>query len=346
MPDDLPAEVASSARREVAGASSTYEAALKLQEWFQREFDYSLDVQPGHDNSAIERFLRDRIGYCEQFAGTYAAMMRTLNIPARVAVGFTSGIELSERSYAVFGRNAHAWPEVWFDNIGWVAFEPTPGRGAPNAEIYTGRPPRQDGSLEAGDLENTAVAPTTTVPIDPIADQNLPSLADDIADATTAIASSDRNKGRSAGEPPWRAIALLVMLAGAMGATAASLVARLRHQRRRAQPVDQQLAAAWRRATTAVAVVGVAWQPGATPLEIAAAAAQRLPMAARPMTSLAHAVTEATYRAEGSDGFAAVGAYGASRLGDCRNWAKQIDRAATESLGWYARTRRYLTAWR
>ena len=71
-------------------------------------------------------------------------MLRSLNIAARVAVGFTQGAIDGTGAYSVLGRNAHAWPEVWFDNIGWVPFEPTPGRGAPGAEEYTGVAPQQD----------------------------------------------------------------------------------------------------------------------------------------------------------------------------------------------------------
>ena len=143
VPADLPAVVETTARQVTSGARSSYEAALFVQAWFQREFDYSLEVQSGHGNSAIESFLESRVGYCEQFAGTYAAMMRTIGIPSRVAVGFTSGIAQGDGEFSVIGRNAHAWPEVWFDGIGWVAFEPTTGRGAPNAEAYTGLSPSQ-----------------------------------------------------------------------------------------------------------------------------------------------------------------------------------------------------------
>ena len=45
----------------------------------------------GHGESAIDEFLSGKRGYCEQFAGTYAAMARSLGLPARVAVGFTPG---------------------------------------------------------------------------------------------------------------------------------------------------------------------------------------------------------------------------------------------------------------
>src|SRR5262245_47787727 len=138
LPDDLPAVVADTAREVTAGQPTHLDEMSTLQDWFRTEFTYSTDIPAGHGNSAIESFLEDRIGYCEQFAGTFAAMARTLGLPARVAVGFTQGELQDDGSYLVLGRNAHAWPEVWFDGYGWVPFEPTPGRGMPGAEGYTG----------------------------------------------------------------------------------------------------------------------------------------------------------------------------------------------------------------
>jgi transglutaminase-like putative cysteine protease len=145
LPSDLPAVVAETARDVTAGQPTPFDQMVTLQDWFRTEFTYSTDVPPGHDNSAIEAFLENRIGYCEQFAGTFAAMARTLGLPARVGVGFTQGELQNDGSYLVLGRNAHAWPEVWFDDYGWVPFEPTPGRGMPGAEGYTGVAPQQDG---------------------------------------------------------------------------------------------------------------------------------------------------------------------------------------------------------
>ena len=57
-----------------------------------------------------------------------------IGLPARVAVGFTPGELNADGSYSVFGKNAHAWPEVWFDGIGWVPFEPTPPGAIPGLE--------------------------------------------------------------------------------------------------------------------------------------------------------------------------------------------------------------------
>jgi hypothetical protein len=199
VPADLPEVVGATARQVTAGATSTYEAALALQMWFQEQFEYSLEVRPGHGNSAIEAFLRDRIGYCEQFAGTYAAMLRTLGIPSRVAVGFTSGVPVGDGEFSVLGRNAHAWPEVWFDDIGWIAFEPTPGRGAPNAQSYTQLDPQQDTSAGPGDIQRATSGPPITVgdAHPPIEEPGLeiPDFSDDTTGDTptpaTPVASDD-----------------------------------------------------------------------------------------------------------------------------------------------------------
>ena len=346
LPGDLPDVVAATARQVTDGATSTYDAALRLQMWFQNEFEYSLEVRPGHGNSAIEGFLRDRVGYCEQFAGTYAAMLRTLGIPTRVAVGFTSGVALGDGEYSVLGRNAHAWPEVWFDDIGWIAFEPTPGRGAPNAQGYTGLAPQQDTSAGADEIvsaDDGAPSPTLpTGPLDPGGELNIPDFDQSPSDAAPTPDLQATPDGGDGGGTRWWWLLAVGVLAVAL---AAPSLARWAHHRRRARSVDDQLAAAWQRATSAVAAVGVPLQPSDTPSEVAARTARHFPLVSRPMASLAAAVTEATYRAEGSAGFDVAGTYGASTIGECRNWAKQIDRAAAESMDLPSRIRHQLTAW-
>lgn len=76
----------------------------------------------------LESFLfSDRRGYCQQFAGAMALLLRMGGLPARVATGFTSGIySNATNQYVVADRDAHAWVEVWFPRYGWVRFDPTP----------------------------------------------------------------------------------------------------------------------------------------------------------------------------------------------------------------------------
>ncbi len=83
--------------------------------------------------------MQTRRGYCEMFAGTYAAMARSIGLPSRVAVGFTPGDADPDDPtlYTVRGEHAHAWPEVYFGGVGWVRFEPTPSVRAPGVPGYT-----------------------------------------------------------------------------------------------------------------------------------------------------------------------------------------------------------------
>jgi transglutaminase-like putative cysteine protease len=161
LPDGFSPRVRALADEVTAGAGTPAEQARALQDHL-RSFDYSLRVQKGHSEDALEDFLfENQVGYCEQFAGSFAAMARSIGLPSRVAVGFTTGDEDPEEEglYHVRGEYAHAWPEVFIAGAGWVAYEPTPDRGMPNAEAYTGWPEQQ---AAAGNPQGTEIAPTTS----------------------------------------------------------------------------------------------------------------------------------------------------------------------------------------
>ncbi len=123
--------MAETAREITAGSANDYERAVKLQDWFALDggFTYDTEVQVGSGSQAIARFLRDKEGFCVHFSFAMAAMARTLGIPARVAVGFTPGTPQADGTMSVGLRDAHAWPELYFEGVGWTRFEPTPNRG-------------------------------------------------------------------------------------------------------------------------------------------------------------------------------------------------------------------------
>lgn len=131
VPDSLPGVVGRTARQVTEGSANDYERALTLQEWFAREggFTYNTEVRAGSGSAAIARFLDQREGFCIHFAFSMAAMARTLDIPARVAVGFTPGTQMAGGQVEVGLQDAHAWPELYFEGVGWTRFEPTPSRG-------------------------------------------------------------------------------------------------------------------------------------------------------------------------------------------------------------------------
>ncbi|MET0662932.1 MAG: DUF3488 and transglutaminase-like domain-containing protein [Ilumatobacteraceae bacterium] len=343
LPDDFPADAAALAAEVTAGAQNNYEAAKLLQDWFRTEFEYSLQVQPGHGNNAIEGFLRDRVGYCEQFAGTYAAMMRSLRIPARVAVGFTYG-KATGTGYSVTGRNAHAWPEVWFDGLGWVLFEPTPGRGAPGAEGYTGLDEDQDTSTGSeGDGQGEEPVPEEPAPAEPpTGPTTLPPIPEeDAAPATPIPAEPVEPESSDSGEER----VLLALLGAAALAVAAPPIGR-RIRRRSTRSPSEQVANNWERAVDALRLVDVPIVNSATPAETALVAVRTFPIVSRPMRSLADTITLATYAEPGTVDLDHVGTYGASTVRDTSHWARQIERAVNDSVSKRLRVYRYFTRWR
>ncbi|MFH0520068.1 DUF3488 and DUF4129 domain-containing transglutaminase family protein [Streptomyces sp. M41] len=132
LPDTLPTVVARTARKVTDGANSHYEQAVKLQDYFAVTggFQYDTDVKVGSGRQAIARFLEDKQGFCVHFSFAMASMARSLGIPARVAVGFAPGTPQGDGSISVGLKDAHAWPELYFEGVGWTRFEPTPTRGS------------------------------------------------------------------------------------------------------------------------------------------------------------------------------------------------------------------------
>lgn len=118
------------ARRVTGRATTPYGAVLALESWLRRTggFRYDESPPPVKGSPLVTFVTKSKAGYCQHFAGAMAAMLRTLGIPARVAVGFTSGT-YAGGSWVVTDHDAHAWVEVWFPGFGWIPFDPTPGRG-------------------------------------------------------------------------------------------------------------------------------------------------------------------------------------------------------------------------
>jgi len=135
LPEMSP-EVAGLARSITDSRTNDYDRVAALSEYLKDNFKYDLGV-PGQGNgeNTVEFFLfREKRGYCEHFATSLAVMCRTLGIPARLAVGYSTG-ELNPLTgyYEVSARDAHSWVEVYFPVYGWISFDPTPGWSEPSA---------------------------------------------------------------------------------------------------------------------------------------------------------------------------------------------------------------------
>ncbi len=350
LPDDLPDLVAETAELITADAPTPYDKAVALQNWFRSEFTYSIEVQQGHGSSAIEIFLNDRIGYCEQFAATFAAMTRTLDIPSRVAVGYTPGTLNADGWYSVIGKNSHAWPEVWFDEIGWVAFEPTPGRGAPGDTSYTGLQPDQDTSGPeapgngATDPSQRPTTPSTVVrpPGDP--DAATPTTTQPRRPGDLGTGGSERNRKTGGGSSfPRVATGLLLLCGVALGSPA--IGRRWRSRRLRRDAPERRIHRAWNRATVSAQRAGVDGRPSMTAWEWASATASHLPVAARPMRSLAEIVDRVTFARPGLVDLEHAGTFGKSLTDECVLWADQVARISHDTQNNRQRIRAYFTDW-
>ena len=111
-----------------ADARTPYDAVKAIETRLQEEFDYAERV-PTRPLPLDGFLFQERRGYCQQFSGAMALMLRMVGVPARVAAGFSPGsYNRDTREYRVRDLDAHSWVEVYFTGIGWVPFDPTPIR--------------------------------------------------------------------------------------------------------------------------------------------------------------------------------------------------------------------------
>ncbi len=170
LPGGMNPVIKQTALEVTADAETPYDKALALQKWFTSDggFRYSTSVRSGAGADYIAEFLEDRVGYCEQYAGAMAVMARQLGIPSRVVVGFTQGAPVEDDLWEVTVRDAHAWPELWFEGVGWVRFEPTPRTDATvQAPEYAPATPSETSPDETrGQLDEEGFDPVTGAPVE------------------------------------------------------------------------------------------------------------------------------------------------------------------------------------
>jgi transglutaminase-like putative cysteine protease len=135
LPSDLPQRVRDLGAELTAGALTPYDKAKAI-EAYLATFPYSLNVNPPPFNSdGVDHFLFTlKTGYSEYFASAMTVLLRTVDVPARLATGYTVGDRVTDQDlYVVTDSHSHAWVEVYFPRYGWIPFEPTPGAELPPA---------------------------------------------------------------------------------------------------------------------------------------------------------------------------------------------------------------------
>lgn len=297
LPADLPSVIAESAAAVTAGAASDYDALVALQSWFRGPlFRYSLDapVEEGFDGSgadAVAAFLEQKEGYCVHYASAFALMARTLGMPARIVVGYlpgvnTSTLEEGQTVRSVLSGQLHSWPEVFFEGIGWVPFEPTNSLGTAT-NFGADRP---DPAATSATPTPTASAGTTPSPT-PTASSRPEDL--DAQDAATTLPVQ-----RNATTTAW--VLLVALAVGLLAAPAAVGASRRRRMRDAAGSGDA--GAAWDLVRTTAMDVGIRSVPGDTARTLADRLATDHGADPASLALLVDAIEHASYAAPGESG--------------------------------------------
>ncbi len=126
------------ARRLKRSAETPYDYVLAANRFLQDGFTYTEDPAPiPRGRATLDGFMFDtRSGYCQHFSGAMALLLRMGGIPTRVVTGFSpGGYSKSKRAWVVRDTDAHSWVEAWFDDWGWVTFDPTPAGTPARSQI-------------------------------------------------------------------------------------------------------------------------------------------------------------------------------------------------------------------
>jgi transglutaminase-like putative cysteine protease len=252
--------------RLISGKRSTYDMAMAIQQYLREDgrFTYSLTLAPPAKDRAgnvagydpLTNFLVTKQGYCVQFATAMVMMSRTVGIPARIGIGFLPGSQ-NKGVWNVVAGDAHAWPELYLNGIGWTRFEPTPSRGAPPAYAVpaasTSGTPADPGSPGA----------TATPAPGGAGQKDIPLSADSSATPNSTPAPITAARWLTHG---WGA-AVLAVLIGLLGllVVPAAAVWRRRRSLSTATSAAQKVEVEWELLISSLGDLGIAPEPSHTP---------------------------------------------------------------------------------
>ncbi|TRY18882.1 transglutaminase domain-containing protein [Tessaracoccus rhinocerotis] len=285
VPEGIDPAVTTLTQEVVAGAADDGAKALAIQSYLRSEqFQYTLTAPQSTSLDTISEFLLNtNAGYCIHFASGMVTMARISGIPARMAVGFTPGEANEDGSFTVTTHNMHTWPELYFEGLGWVPFEPTKSVASPPE--YT----------------NPDVASTAEPSASPSPSPSPTSGETDLPEVTPTPTTQD-GRGDDAEEP--------TSLAGLWIALGVALVAALpfllrtgqRFWRLRAgQEPSEAAEAVWDEVRATFIDLGIEWDDH-TPTLAAAGMTKDMPLSSAPvLADIASTVERARFSRHGAD---------------------------------------------
>ncbi|MCW3817764.1 DUF3488 and transglutaminase-like domain-containing protein [Micromonospora sp. DR5-3] len=169
VPDGAPEQLRRLATQLAEENGAPYARATAIQDFLAEHYRVTADAPSGHAYPNLAFFLfgprngGGQRGTSEQFAAAFAVLGRLAGLPTRVVVGFTP-----KGDGPVPAADALAWPEVLFDGVGWVPFDPMPRpdeEPRPVEEDF--RPPPDDpppSQVPEPTVEPTATPPAAAAP--------------------------------------------------------------------------------------------------------------------------------------------------------------------------------------
>jgi hypothetical protein len=153
VPAQVPGRVKELAQKVVskAGAETAFDKALAIETFLRGYlvYDEKLEAPPAGVEASDYVLYTTRRAYCDYYSTAMIVMLRSLGVPARMAVGYAQGevdpdnTTAQETTYLVKANDAHAWVEVFFPDYGWVEFEPTANQ-PPLRRIDSTQPQQQE----------------------------------------------------------------------------------------------------------------------------------------------------------------------------------------------------------
>ena len=128
LPEETPDRVTEFTSELTSDSPTPFDTALTVRDWLRTNKEYSLNTSLNTTQPVADQFIFEvERGYCQHFASTMVVMLRSQGIPARYVVGYATGNPVGDGEFLVTSTHGHAWVEVYFEEVGWVTFEPTPG---------------------------------------------------------------------------------------------------------------------------------------------------------------------------------------------------------------------------
>jgi transglutaminase-like putative cysteine protease len=180
LPEDFSPRIRQLAADIVVQAETPYDAAMAITRYLRENIEYKPTIEKTPRNKdTLEWILFEyKQGYCVYYASSEILMLRSLGIPARMAVGFAQGEHSTENNIFTVRRfHSHAWPEVYFPGVGWVEFEPTANQTALNRPVESQNPSDENNFFPQGPerIEDSQIVGGREPLEDQLVQNNLPS---------------------------------------------------------------------------------------------------------------------------------------------------------------------------